>query len=256
MVQQLEAASRTSERSFGQLEKAGLTCQVAKCEFGKSELEFLGHRIGHQCQQTESAISASRQNHGSHQLQEASVKKQLRAFLGYVNFYRRFVPEIHKMTSILTPTTSKDSPTTVKWTTSMVDAFDMLCKCLCKNIELCIPTTDDKLVLETDASTTGVGAVLHVDRGEQGMLPVAFYSAQLRGAECNYAAQELEGLALVKAFKHFSFYLYGRKFVLTDHESIQSMMTKLQKNKRVLRWTLSLMDYSSTLSIAREKKTP
>ncbi len=149
------------------------------------------------------------------------------------------------MTSILTPTTSKDSPTTVKWTTSMVDAFDMLCKCLCKNIELCIPTTDDKLVLETDASITGVGAVLHVDRGEQGMLPVAFYSSQLRGAECNYAAQELEELDLVKVIKHFSFYLYGRKFdVLTVHESLQSMMTKFQKNKRVLRWTLSLMDYS------------
>ncbi len=71
---------------FGQLEKAGLTCQVAKCEFGKSELEFLGHRIGHQCQQTESAISASRQNHGSHQLQEASVKKAVTSLLGLRQF--------------------------------------------------------------------------------------------------------------------------------------------------------------------------
>ncbi len=203
---------------FGQLEKEGLTCQVAKCEFGKSELEFLGHRIGH----GRLSVPADRITALTNYKRPVS-KKQLRAFLGYINFYRRFVPGIYEMTSILTPTTSKDLPTTVKWTTCMVEAFDMLCKRLCKNIELCIPTTDDKLVLETDASTTGVGAVLQVDRGEQGMLPVAFYSAQLRGAECNYAAQELEALALVKAIKHFSFYLYGRNFdVLTDHESLQS----------------------------------
>ncbi len=59
----------------------------------------------------------------------------------------------------------------------------------------------DKFILETDASGAGVGAVLSVRRGEE-LLPVAFFSKQLQGAEHRYSAQELEGLGLFKAVRH------------------------------------------------------
>ncbi len=86
-------------------------------------------------------------------------------------------------------------------------------------------------MLETDACNTGVGAVLQVRRGGE-LYPVAFYSCQLKGAETNYSAQELEVLALFRAVNHFSFYLYGNYFeVRADHEGFVSMLTKPQHNR-------------------------
>ncbi len=59
--------------------------------------------------------------------------------------------------------------------------------------------------LYTDASGEGIGACLHVVRGEMD-LPVAFFSRQLRGAEKNYSVTELETLAIVSAVKYFEYY--------------------------------------------------
>ncbi len=86
---------------------------------------------------------------------------------------------------------------------------------LCDSVCLCIPCMSDKFILETDASGAGVGAVLSVRRGEE-LLPVAFFSKQLQGAEHRYSAQELEGLGLFKAVRHFAFYLYGTHFKCGD----------------------------------------
>ncbi len=99
----------------------------------------------------------------------------------------------------------------------MEEAFYQLCECLVNHVSLCIPVCHNSFIVETDASGTVVGGVLLVRRGGQ-LRPVAFYSAQLQGAEKNYSSQDLEGLALVKTLRHFSFYLYGSKFeVITDH---------------------------------------
>ena len=78
----------------------------------------------------------------------------------------------------------------------MLEAFSKL-KCgLCKNVVLCVPCSSDIFVLCTDASARGVGGVLCVQRKKK-ELPVAFYSRQLRGPECQYSATELEALAVV-----------------------------------------------------------
>lgn len=228
-----------------------MICQVSKCEFGKSELEFLGHKIGHgRLSLPGDRITALKD------YKKQVSRKQLRAFLGYVNFYRKLVPpKIHKMTSKLSPATSKESPAVVWWSQTMEEAFNKLCKCLCQNMSLCMPTCHDHFVLETDASLTGMGTVLQVERDGQ-LLPAAFYSSQLKGAEVNYPTQELEGLALVRAVYHFSLFLYGREFeVRTDHKDLESMMSKPRKNKRVMRWTLSLMDYPFTIKYQEESNS-
>ncbi len=85
-------------------------------------------------------------------------------------------------------------------------------------------------------------------RREGQLMPVAFFSKQLQGAERNYAATELEGCALFKAINFFAFYLYGRPFkVFTDHKALCSMMEKPQQNKRLLRWALKLTDFKFSI---------
>ncbi len=125
----------------------------------------------------------------------------------------------------------------------MLDAFHALCNVLSASVRLCVPCVSDVFVLESDASSTGVGAVLSVVRnGEK--LPVAFFSKQLRGAQANYSAQELEGLGIYEAIRHFAYFLYGRKFtVVTDHKGLVNIRNGKQENRRIYNWCLKLSMY-------------
>ena len=125
----------------------------------------------------------------------------------------------------------------------MTEAFKGLRCELSVSVSLCVPCTSDSFILECDACATGIGAVLSVSRGEE-LVPVAFFSRQLRGAQTKYGAQELEGLALVEAIEHFAFYLYLRKFVVvTEHKSLETLKTAQQRNRRLYRWALKLAEF-------------
>ena len=94
---------------------------------------------------------------------------------------------------------------------------------LCTHSELTIPSPEDTFVLSTDASGSGIGAVLSVSRSGK-YLSVAYFSRKLTGPEANYAVTELECLAVIKAVKHFSHFLVGNHFVIkTDHKALESL---------------------------------
>ncbi len=218
------------------LQVAGLTCHSTKCEFGKAKIEFLGHVIGGGVVSIpEHRVSALRE------IQRPRTRKQLLRFLGAIGYYRRFIADIHKWSALLTPATSSRSDSVVRWTEEMEAAFQLSKGALCDVTCLCIPVSSDIFVLETDASGTGVGAVLSADRMDV-LSPVEYYSKQLQGSEKLYSAQELEGLGLFRAITHFTFYLYGNRFtVVTDHKGLVTLAP--QSNKRLLNWALKLADY-------------
>ncbi len=226
------------EKLFGILRQAGLTCKKIKCSFGKRKLEILGHQIGGGRISVPTARVEAIKNHPL-----PKTRKQLRSFLGLVGFYRRFIRGFHRWSSTLTPHTSTAMSRVVSWTEPMLNAFYGLCNQLCESVCLCVPCVSDVFVLESDASSTGVGAVLSVVRKDENV-PVAFFSKQLRGAQMRYSAQELEGLGVFEAIRHFAYFLYGRRFtVVTDHKGLVNMMTGRQYNKRIHNWCLKLTDF-------------
>ena len=85
----------------------------------------------------------------------------------------------------------KGMPDCVEWTQEGVQTFTAISKSLVNTCSLTIPLLKDSYRLQMDASGTGIGAVLSVVRNDE-EFPVAFYSRQLRGAELNYPATELE----------------------------------------------------------------
>lgn len=215
-----------------------MTCRRSKCVFGKVRLEFLGHVVGGGVINVpEARVTAIRKH------PRPKTRKQLRAFLGLIRYYRKFIKDFHRWSSVLTPSTSRNAARVVEWTSQMTEAFEGL-KCeLCVSVSLCVSWVSDKFVLECDACASGVGAVLSVTRGEE-LLPVAFFSKQLRGAQTGYSAQELEGLALVEAVQHFAYYLYMQRFtVITDHRALVTLGTSRQKNRRLHHWALKLAEF-------------
>ncbi len=97
----------------------------------------------------------------------------------------------------------------------MESTFNSLRDTLCEHTQLTIPSPEDCLILATDASGQGIGAVLSVTRSGVD-LPVTYFSRKFTGPERNYAITELECLALVKAVEHFGHYLVGKHFVVTQ----------------------------------------
>ena len=215
------------------LQKNGLTAKLDKCEFGMKRLEYLGHLIG----SGEVAVPSHRATAMAEFIQPRT-KKQLRAFLGAASYYRRFICNFANYSSLLSPDTSKYAPGVVVWSVEKLEAFHKLKVSLVDVCVLTVPSSEDCFVLHTDASGAGIGATLNVLRdGEE--KPVAFYSKQLQGAQKQYSATELEGLAIFKAIYFFSHFLWGRKFkVLTDHRALVSLLKSKTLNKRLHGWVM------------------
>ena len=105
------------------------------------------------------------------------------------------------------------------------------------------PNFDMPFILQTDWSTSGLGAVL-AQRHEGGEKVVAYASRQLKGAEENYSATDGECLAVVWGVKYFRSFLYGHRFTLqTDHKALSWLMTTEGLQGRLARWALSLQEY-------------
>ena len=135
------------------------------------------------------------------------------------------------------------APSVVQWSGRKLEAFNHLKGVLVDVCVLTIPSQEDCFLLHTDASGLGVGTTLNVMRDEVEK-PVAFFSRQLQGAEKNYSATELEGLAIFKAIHFFDHFLYGTKFtVMTDHRALVYLLKSKRLNKRLYGWMLKLLDF-------------
>ena len=144
-------------------------------------------------------------------------KRDFWAFLGTVGYYRRFIPSYAKWADPLNKALCKEAPNLIMWDDRQIDSFNHLIFVLCLSSVLWLPRHDDHFILYTDASFQGVGAVLSAVRGDMEQ-PVGYYSRALTLTEKNYAATEIECLAIVRAVDHFAIHLLGRPFtIITDH---------------------------------------
>ena len=224
------------------MRKFGLTLKESKCQFGREKLEYLGHVIGG----GELAVPAHRAA-AMADYKQPQTKRQLRSFLGAASYYRQFVQGYARLSSVLTPMTTKSAPCVVCWTVEGLEAFTRLKVSLVDVCVLTVPTQQDNFVLHTDASGRGIGATLNVVRGDK-KLPVAYYSKQLQGAQHHYSATELEGLAMFRAINYFAHYLYGTRFeVVTDHKALVSLLHSRVLNRRLHGWVLQLLEFDFTV---------
>ena len=226
---------------FQRLEEVSLSARPSKCYLGFRRLEYLGHIVGQGSIQPEDSKMAKIRD-----TTQPTTKKQIRSFLGLVGFYRRFVPHFAEIALPLTEATKASKPNIVKWDDRCEQAFQTLKARLCSAPICCLPVVDLPFVLMTDASDTGLGAILLQDQGF-GLQPIACASKKLVPAERNYATVEKELLAVVWGVQKFSPYLYGNTFVIqSDHQPLQYLHQKKTTNSRLMRWAMQLQPYSFT----------
>ena len=223
---------------FQRVSEARLTVKPSKCFIGYTDVDFVGHRI------KDGNLMTLHSN--TDKVKEAEVpktKKQLRSLLGLTGYYRKFIPNYSDKARVLTELTKDRSPEILRWEDKHQESLDLFKHELCADPILKLPDHDSQFVLRTDASDTGLGAVLMQEH--EGMLfPVAYSSKKLLPREQNYSVIERECLAVVWAIDKFKLYLYGKEFVLqTDHQSLAYLNKAKFSNQRVMRWALALQPY-------------
>ena len=225
------------------LAEKNLTVRPSKIEAGFQSLEFLGHMVGKGKMEPEKGKVQKML-----EIPVPSSRKQVRALLGLLNFYRRYVPNFAKIAEPLTRLT-REGPNrsrAIEWTPECAKALKSIQRILSSHPVLLLPRVSKRFVVRTDASLTGLGAVLLQEGYTDGLLqPVMFVSRKLLERETRYSTIERECLAIVWALQKFVKFLWGVHFVVqTDHCPLSYMRSSSYKNARVLRWVLSLQEFS------------
>lgn len=245
------------EMVLSRLNQKGLKAKLSKCRFFQTEVQYLGHRVSREGVATDpdkiSAVSAWKQ---------PSDVTEVRSFLGFCSYYRRFVkgfaqlaaPLHHLVANVIkTAKMNRKRPAEIlpsMWTEECERSFSELKRMLTSSPVLAFADFTKPFVLEVDASHQGLGAVLSQE--QQGKLrPVAYASRSLRGSERNmenYSSMKLEFLALKWAISEkFREYLLGSKCtVYTDNNPLSHFQT-LKLGATEQRWAAQLAAFDFTV---------
>ncbi|KAL0173634.1 hypothetical protein M9458_029602, partial [Cirrhinus mrigala] len=213
-----------------------LYLKLEKCEFHQSSVYILGYNIS-----AEGVHMDQRKVDAILKWPPPRTVKELQRFLGFSNFYRRF---IQGYSSITAPLTSllRGKPKHLTWNPAAHEAFQHLKHLFSTAPLLHHPDPELPFTVEVDASTAGVGAVLSQAAGDPALLhPCAFYSHKLSLAEQNYDVGNRELLAIKLALEEWRHWLEGARHpvtIVTDHKNLQYLRDAKRLNPRQARWAL------------------
>ncbi len=213
-----------------------LFLKAEKCSFHQPSVQFLGYNIDSDgIQMDERKVEAIKT------WPTPSTIKELQRFLGFSNYYRRFIHDYSIITSPLT-NLLKNKPKFLSWTPAATEAFETLKEAFTSTPLLIHPDPGKPYLVEVDASTSGVGAVLSQQQGTPAKFhPCAFFSRKLSPAEMNYDIGNRELLAIKLALEEWRHWLEGAQnpfIVLTDHKNLQYLRDAKRLNPRQARWAL------------------
>ena len=170
---------------FTRLRDAGLKIHAKKSFFGRTELEYLGYWI------TRDGVQPlPKKVQAILNIKSPTTRKQLRSFIGMVNYYRDMWVRRSEILAPLAALTSKAVPW--KWTDIHEKSFQLMKKIMSREVLLAYPQFDKPFIIHTDASHTQLGAVISQDDK-----PIAFYSRKLSPTQTRYTTTERELLAIV-----------------------------------------------------------
>ena len=226
---------------------ANLQLRKDKCCFGYNEIEFLGHSVSQYGYQPLSSNVVRIQRQA-----RPSTVRQLRSFLGLVNYYRDFQPDLALRAAPLYELTKKRAAW--NWNRECEDSYQGLCNALSRNpVTLAYPDWSRPFHLEVDASNVAVGGVLAQEDPNGRLRPISFFSSTLNEAQRRYSIGEKEAWAIVAASRKFSKYLHAAEQVIisSDHNPLVWLRQKRDPRGKFARWLLELEGLNYTVRYRR-----
>ena len=227
---------RNLDSVFQRLRESGLRLKPSKCSFFRKQVQYLGHVISRDGVATDPEKTAKVAT-----WPVPTCKREVQQFLGFANYYRRFIKDFAQLARPLHRLTEQTTP--FIWTDSCQESFDQLRRCLCSAPVLAYPDFSKPFILDTDASDAGVGGVLsQVDsNGEERV--IAYGSRLLTKPERRYCVTRRELLAVVTFVHQYRPYLICRKFTLrTDHSSLTWLRNFKEPEGQLARWLEQLQE--------------
>jgi len=179
---------------------------------------------------------------------EPTNVKGIQSFLGFANFYRRFIKDYSKIRTPLSILTRKEK--VWEWGDKQQEAFETLKEAMTMEPILQHFDPERPITIETDTSDYVIGAICS-QPDEKGILhPRAYYSRKLKDSECNYDIHNKELLAIVDALRKWDTYCKTRGskiMILMDHKNLEYWKTKKELNLRQAQWGERLANYDFTI---------
>ena len=232
------------------LQRAGLYIKPEKCEFHTQRTKYLGliissEGISMDPEKVETVLKWEQPKH----------LKDVQAFLGFANFYRRFILGYSRVVAPMTRLTRKDQP--FEWTTKCAEAFRTLKDAFCSAPILRHFDPERKIIVETDASDYVSAGILSQYDDEGILHPVAFFSKKHSPAECNYEIYDKELLAIIRAFEEWRPELESASeaiSVICDHKNLEYFMSTKHMNRRRAHWSEFLSRFDFKISFRPGKQ--
>ena len=228
------------------LKSAGLRLKLDKCRFLQTEISFLGHKISDKGLAVDPEKISAIKN-----MPRPKTVKNVRSFVGMCSYFRAFIPNFSTMAKPLTDLTCKNAK--FHWTEEQEQAFQKLKDKLQSTDILAHPQLNKEYKLYSDASGTGIGAML-TQQFEEGERVIQYISKSLNKTQQNWPVIEREAYAIVFAVNKLRQYLLGSQFTIyCDHKPLQSLFTAEMKNAKIQRWGIMLSEYGCQIKYHKGK---
>lgn len=216
---------------FATFRQHKLFAKISKCAFACPNIAYLGHII------SGAGVDVDLEKiQAVNQWPLPSSVSSLRGFLGLTGYYRRFVANY---ASIAAPLTNLLRKNAFIWMSSATKALNTLKTALTTTPVLRLPNFDQDFEVQTDASATGISAVLLQENQ-----PIAYFSKALTPRQQASSTYAREMYAITEAVRRWRQYLLGRRFVIyTDHQSLRSLLHQTVQTPEQQRWLTKLLGY-------------
>ena len=238
-----ELLEKYTKKVLQKLHDHDLFLKAKKCEFNKIKMEYLGLVV------EEGRISTDLiKVKGFANWPIPTCVKDVRSFLGFGNFYWKFIPGFSTLVAPLNALLKKD--TMFQWTEETQRSFDSLKQKLTSSPVLTMPDQTRPFQIECDASKYASGAVLTQQDNNGNRHPVAFLSKTFNKTEQNYEIYDRELLAIIRALEEWQHYIQGSghtMVIYSDHQNLTYFQSAQKLNRRQARWSLYLSELNVKL---------
>ena len=245
----LEEHEKHLQDVFDRLREHRLKLKMKKCSFLQPETQYLGFII------TKDGIKPDPEKVAAiKQMQSPRNLKESRSIIGFLSFYRRFLPNYSAISEPIVALTRKYAK--FVWTKDCETAFQFLKDSLAVVPMLSHPDVNKEYILYTDASDIAIGAALvqegddgeEVIEGVKNEKPIYFISHKLSRSQRKWSTIEKEAYSIHYALQKLDFFLHNSKFTIrTDHMPLRQLLSSPMQNRKVQTWALNISGYNCSI---------